>query len=178
MRKIVFKYGVIAGGLMIAVMLAPFYLQDAEEMTANMRLGEIVGYAVMIVAMGLVFFAVREHRDRNLGGVMPFRTGLLTGLAVTAVAATLVGLATTAGTVWIGPERTHEFMLAYVEYSLGADAPPEAVAAAIKEYEASKALWLNPWFQGFVMFATVVPIGLVMSLVSAAVLRPRHSRSD
>lgn len=173
MKRVVLKYGAISGGLMSAVILAPFFFQDPGAMLEEMRLGEIVGYTTMIVAMGLVFFALREHRDRNLGGVMPFRTGLLVGLAVTLVAAVLYGLATTAGYMWIGPERTHEFMLAYIEYSMGPGASADALAAAVAEYESQRDLWLNPWFQGFVMFATVVPIGLVVSLISAAVLRPK-----
>lgn len=167
MRNLVLKYGGLIAAILIAVMLVPLAFQTTDQMIANMDLGEIVGYTTMIVATGLIFFALREHRNRNLGGVMSFRTGFLTGLAVSAVAAVLFGLATALFYAWIGPERTHEFMQAYVV------ARSEDASAALAAYESQRGLWGNPLFQGFVMFATVFPIGLVMSLVSAAVLRAR-----
>lgn len=169
MFKTVMKYGSIAGGVLAAVLIAPWFFRDQDAMLESMRLGEIVGYTTMLVATGLVFFALREHRARNLGGVMPFRTGLLTGIAVSAVAAGLFGLATVVLYAWMGPERTHAFMLAYVEYSAGTGDPETAMV----QYESMRHLWANPWFQGFVMFATVFPIGVVWSLVSAALLRSR-----
>lgn len=173
MRNLVLKYGSLIAAILIAVMLVPLAFQTTDEIIANMELGEIVGYTTMIVATGLIFFALREHRNRNLGGVMNFRTGFLTGLAVSAVAAVLFGAATALFYVWFGPDRTHEFMQAYVVYSLGPSATPDDVSTALAAYESQRGLWGNPLFQGFVMFATVFPIGLVMSLASAAVLRAR-----
>lgn len=175
MRTIMLKYGFIAAAIMTAVIILPFAIRDPENLLENMGWGEVVGYTTMIVAMSLIFFALKEHRERNLGGVMRFRTGLLTGLAVTLVAALLFGLATAGLYAWMGPERTDEFMHAYIRYSAGADASPQELAEAMASYEAQRNLWLNPFFQGFVMFGTIVPIGLVISLISAAVLRPRAS---
>jgi hypothetical protein len=174
MRNLVLKYGGLIAAILTVVMLVPLAFQSTDEMIANMELGEIVGYATMIVAMGLVYFALREHRNRNLGGVMGFRTGFLTGLAVSAVAALLFGAATALLYAWLGPDRTHEFMQAYVIHSLGPSATPDDVSAALAAYESQRGLWGNPLFQGFVMVATVFPIGLVVSLVSAAALRARN----
>lgn len=167
MRNLVLKYGGLIAAILTAVMLVPLAFQTTDEMIANMELGEIVGYTTMVVAMGLIFFALREHRNRNLGGVMTFRTGFLTGLAVSAVAAVLFGLAAALFYAWLGPERTHEFMQAYVA------AKADDVPAELATYESQRGLWGNPLFQGFVMFATVLPIGLVMSFAAAAVLRTR-----
>lgn len=171
MLKSALKYGLIAAALMIAVIVIPFWLQSPERRLEQMGWGEIVGYATMVVALSLIFFALREHRKRT--GTLSFRTGLALGLAVTAIAAAAFGLATTGLYYSMGPEETDAFMRAYVEYSVGDEATAEEVARAHREYESNRRLWLNPWFQGFVMFATVALLGIVVSLPAAWLLRTR-----
>lgn len=160
MRKTVGKYGVLAAGLMSALMIGPYLVMDVGALVAGSAWIEVVGYAAILAAMTLVFFAIREHRERNLGGRLRFRTGLLLGLSVTTVAALLFGLATVLLYAWLGPEQTDALMQAYVERSGGGT-----------DYESQRALWLNPWFQGAVMAATALPVGVIVSLVSAALLR-------
>ncbi len=170
MLKLALKYGLIAAAIMIAVIIVPFYWQDQDPaaLSERMKLGEIVGFLTMALAMALVYFALREQRSR-LGGRLGFWQGVLTGAATTMVAATVFGLATTLLYVAMGPERTYEFMQLYIQYSAGAD--EMARAQALAEFEANRGLWLSPWFNGALMFATVVPIGLLLTLISAWWLR-------
>lgn len=176
MLKTAFKYGLIAAALMTAVIIIPFWLRDPERLLEQMGWGEVVGYATMIVALGLVFLALREHRGR--AGSLTFLGGLGLGLAVTAVAAAAFGLATTGLYYGMGPERTDDFMRAYVEHTAGSEASAEELARALTEYEGQRHLWLNPWFQGFVMFATVAGLGVVVSLLAAGLLRTRRPAQE
>lgn len=171
MLKTVCKYGLIAAALMVAVIVVPFWLQSPERRLEQMGWGEVVGYATMVVALSLIFFALREHRRRT--GRLSFRTGLALGLGVTGIAAGAFGLATTGLHYSMGPEENDAFMRAYVEHSAGPEATTEEIARAHREYESNRHLWLNPWFQGFVMFATVALLGIVVSLLAAWLLRTR-----
>jgi hypothetical protein len=171
MFKTAIKFGAIAGTIIIAAIIVPFWWQsvdailaDPEGFKASMRRGEVVGYLSMLVAMSLVFFAMREHRNRQ-GGSLRFLQGLKLGVLVTLIAATLFGLATGILYASMGVEQTDAFMRLYMEHAAGPDAAAQAKALA--DYEANRDLWLNHWFQGFVMFATVVPIGVLVSLPSA-----------
>jgi hypothetical protein len=171
MLKTAVKFGVISGAIIIAAIIVPFWWQsvdailaDPEGFKASMRRGEVVGYLSMLVAMSLVFFAMREHRNR-LGGSLGFLQGMKVGVLVTLVSATLFGVATGIMYAAMGVEHTDAFMRLYMEHAAGAD--PVAQARALADYEANRDLWLNHWFQGFVMFATVVPIGVLVSLPSA-----------
>lgn len=171
MEKVVAKYGLGAALIMGALVIVPFWLADPADATTNLGLKEILGYATMVVAMSLVFFAIREYRgavDR-----LTFVRGFAVGAGVTLVAALGFGLATVGlYGVLMSPDQIDGFMRAYVEQSAGAD--PDAVAAALQQHEANRRLWQNPWFQGLVMFGTVLPIGLVASTISALVLRARR----
>lgn len=173
MPKLALKYGSIAAAIMIAVIILPFWLRSPDELLAGMKWGERIGYATMLLAMGLVYFAIREYRERHGGGVLGFGKGLQVGTSVSLVAALVFGLATVALYTAMGPERIDAFMRLYMEYMAGEGATPEALAKALSDYEAQRQLWLNPWFQGLLMFATVLPIGLAVSLVSAWLLRRR-----
>lgn len=172
MLKTSLKYGLIAAALMIAVIIVPFWVQDIDRLLERMGWGQVVGYATMVVALGLIFFALREHRNRV--GELSFAGGLGLGLAITGVAAGAFGIATSALYYAMGPEETERFMRAYVEYSAGAGASSGQIAQALAEYEAQRHLWLNPWFQGALMFATVALLGLVVSVLAAWLLRTRR----
>lgn len=170
MRNVIVKYGITAALVMGALMIVPFWLGGPSKATEGLGLKEVLGYATMVVAMSLVFFAIREYRsavDR-----LTFVRGFAVGAGVTLVAALGFGLATVLlYAVLMSPEQIDGFMRAYVEQSAGADS--EAVATALQDYEANRHLWQNPWFQGLVMFGTVLPIGLMASTVSALILRSR-----
>ncbi len=175
MFNIALKYGLIAAAVLIAAIILPFWFQnieaiasDPEAFKARMRWSEVVGYLTMLVAMGLIFFALREYRTR-LGGALGFGAGLKLGALVSLIAATLFGAATAALYAAMGPEQTDAFMRLYMEHAAGAD--PAAQAKALADYEANRGMWLNPAFQAFIMFATVFPIGVLVSLVSAWWLR-------
>lgn len=161
MMKTAFKYGLIIAAVIVAITLIPFLLQSPESRLQNMGWAETVGYAVMVAAFGLVFLALKEHRGH--AGDLTFRAGLGLGLAITGIAAAIFGLATTGIYYSMGPQETDAFMRAYVESS-GAD---------LDQYEQNRHLWLNPWFQGFVMFATLAVIGAAVSLVAAWLMRDK-----
>jgi len=171
MLKVSGKYGAIAALLMTAVIILPFWWQSPEALLQRMQLGQVVGYLTMLLAMGLIHFALREYRDKHRGGRLRFWEGCRLGVLTSVIAAGLFGLATVALYAAMGPERTDEFMRLYVAFAAGEQAAPEQLARAMEQYEAHRALYLNPWFQGLLMFATVLPIGLLVSLVSAWLLR-------
>jgi hypothetical protein len=172
MLKTVLKYGLIAAALMIAVIILSFWWQGVDRVIERMDMRAVVGYATMVVALGLIFFALREDRSRV--GELPFARGLGLGLAITGVASGLFGLATVALYAAIGPGETDRFLRAYVEHGAAQSGDAEAVIAAVADYEAGLHLWLNPWFHGLVMFITVALLGVVISLLASWLLRTRR----
>ncbi len=175
MLKAALVWGVIAAAIMIAAIIVPFWFQDLEAMLADpeimkaaMSRNERIGYLTMFVAMGLVAVALWRHRAAQ-DGCLSFLDGLKLGTLTSLVAALLFGLATVVLYLALGPEQSDAFMRVYMEHAAGSD--PAAQAQALATYESQRGLWLNPWFQGFVMFATVLPIGVLVSLVAALVLR-------
>jgi hypothetical protein len=64
MRRIVLTYGLIAGGILSAMLLLTLPFQDE----IGFDRGVILGYTTMVLAFLMVYFGVRSYRDGLAGG--------------------------------------------------------------------------------------------------------------
>ena len=167
MTNIIFLFGTLSGLIVTSTLLAAFTLLGAEPAPGS----EWLGYLGMIVALSLIFVGVKRYRDRELGGVIRFLPAFLMGLAIAAVASVIyvlvweVYMAATGGA----------FMDAYITHMVeGARAKGMAEAdlnKMIAEMNAFKAQYANPLYRMAVTFMEIFPVGFLIALISAALLR-------
>lgn len=164
MFRIMLVYGAIAGVVIIAVMLA--------GMAMNGGAGSMVqGYLTMLVVLSLIFVGVKRYRDKDLGGVIKFLPAFGLGVGIAAVAGVFYVLS------WEASLQMTDF--AWMEsYKQGAIAGYEAkgltgdeLAEKVATLEAMMASYTNPFFRLPMTFLEIFPVGLVVALVSAALLR-------
>ena len=163
-------YGLIAGGIMLAFFGSVMAVQGKDYLSPeSYHLNEIVGYATMIVALSMVFFGTRHYRNHVGGGTMTFGQGFKVGSLISFIAALVFGIFTVMlFTVFI-PDLGERYLEVYREMAeVGGD---PALQAQLQELEANKDLFLNPGFQGFLMFITVFMIGEVIAIISALFLK-------
>ena len=81
MKRIVWTFGLIAGGIMAAMMALtmPFMEQIGDK-------GEIVGYSSMILAFLMVYFGIRSYRDNVMAGQIGFGRAFKVGILITLIA--------------------------------------------------------------------------------------------
>jgi hypothetical protein len=166
MSRIAFIYGAIAGSIVIGTMIVSFIL-GADHGDSSL----VFGYLIMIVALSLIFVGVKQYRDRNGGGVIKFGPALLLGLMIAVVA----GVFYVVG--WEGylAATDYAFMPAYVDQMIearkAAGLAGSALDAEIAKLEAMEDQYANPLFRMPMTFIEIFPVGLVIALVSAAILR-------
>lgn len=166
MGRIALAYGGIAGLIVVSSIVIGF-LMGADHGDGGMMLG----YLIMIVALTLIFLGVKQFRDRNNGGVIKFGPAFLMGLMIAAVA----GVFYVGG--WEGylAATNYTFMDNYVEQTLKAkEAAGLAGEALAREAEKLKAMaegYKNPFYRAGITFLEIFPVGLVIALISAALLR-------
>jgi len=137
--------------------------------------GEIIGYSSMIVAMALIFFAVKNHRDRINEGVIGFGEAMKIGLSLSTIGGLAWGLYNFVFVTWIMPDFNEQ----YVAYAEGLEVGTAAFEA---KYEAlmsgSGSFMYTPIGGTIVMFMTVFLIGFVISIISALVLQSKHKMAE
>jgi hypothetical protein len=157
-----FIYGGIAGVVAIAAIVAGMQLGNHSMW---------FGYLAMLVSLSLIFVGVKRYRDVECGGVIGFGRAFAVGLAIAIVA----GLVYVAGWETYQALSGIDFM---ADYSAGTIAEMRANGASEREIAAStaelrelSANYDNPLFRLPMVFAEIFPVGLIVALGSAAVLR-------
>ncbi|MEO1241470.1 MAG: DUF4199 domain-containing protein [Pseudomonadota bacterium] len=167
MIKIALIYGAIAGAIVIGIMT--FGIASSENGSAQSS--QAFGYLIMLVALSLIFIGVKQYRDRDQGGVIKFGPAFLLGLSIASVS----------GLVYVAGWETYLAFSDYAfisEYAAGViEAKREAGASAAElekiaaEMEKMVKNYGNPLFRLPLTFMEIFPVGLIIALISAALLR-------
>jgi hypothetical protein len=165
MIKIAAVYGAAAGSIVIASILVGFLL-GADHGAGSLALG----YAIMIVALTMIFMGVKGYRDRTLGGVIKFGPAFGLGLMIAVVS----GLFYVVGWEIYLAATDYSFMPAYVEQAIAqkkaAGLAGPALETAVAGLEKMAENYKNPAFRVGVTFMEIFPVGVAVALVSAALL--------
>jgi hypothetical protein len=168
MKKTVLTFGLIAG-LMISV------LMDGSLILAN-KIGSghnsmLLGYAMMVASFLLIYFGVRSYRDNNLGGQISFGRAFACGILIALI--TTVCYVATWEVIYFNfmPHFMDSYFAAQIAkvQASGLDAATVATkVAAIKSMQES---YQNPLVNMAYTFIEPLPVGLIITMISAAVLR-------
>jgi hypothetical protein len=167
MSRVILVYGAIGGvivalGLLLGMVAVP---------DGGGSIGMIVGYLTMLVALTMVFVGVKRHRDVEGGGVIRFWPAFGLGLAIAAVAS-LFYVCAWEVYMWHSDYRFMDDYIAKTIADMRANGAPAAeIATFATEMDGFARDYANPLYRMVVTFSEIAPVGLLVSLVSAAVLR-------
>lgn len=175
MRKIVLVYGSISGLLMISMFIVSFSLMEQGILTfAN---SELFGYTTMIIVLSLIFFGVKSFRDKHNNGAMTFGKGFKVGISIAAVASLFYagGWEIYYNTV---PGLKDTFMQRYTDLTIKKmqhdGKSQEAINEKLEEMKMFTELYKNPFIRFGMTLLEIFPVGLVITLVSAGILRKKE----
>jgi len=163
MQRTILIHGLASGVIIILGIISTIVLSAPHSLW--------LGYLIMLVGLSAVLLAIKSHRDKALGGVIKFWPAFLIGLAVAAVASVAYVL------IWEGYlALTHyRFMDDYTASTLAAKKAAGLSGAAYDklaaELDAMRQSYANPLYRLPMTFIEIFPVGLLVALVSAALLR-------
>ncbi|MBC2776528.1 DUF4199 domain-containing protein [Parasphingopyxis marina] len=167
MGRYAFLYGGLSGLVVIAAMLLGIVASDSQGFFAS----EWFGYLIMLIALSLIFIGIKRYRDIERGGVIRFGRAFGLGLGIAAIAALVYVL------VWESYLYTTDYafidryIAAIVESARAEGLTGAALAAKLAEMDALRENYGNPLFRLPMTFLEIFPIGLIVALISAAILR-------
>jgi len=164
--KYAFVYGAIGGAIAISIISAILAL-DLSNHTSSVWFG----YLVMLASLSLIFVGMKRYRDVECGGVIRFWRALGLGVAMAAVAGLIYALGWEVFVAASGYDFISDYSRAMVEGMRAEGATQAAIDAKVAELGQMATMYNNPPIRIAMIFVEIFPVGLLVALVSAALLR-------
>jgi hypothetical protein len=168
MFSYILRYGIIAGLIIGIPMIWRMLAAKPGEVPV---VGMLLTYLVMLVALTAVFLGTKAYRDKVLGGVIRFLPALGLGLGISAIASLVYVVCWEVSSAYSSFDFI-AFYKAYMIDSVKATNPsPEALRKTVADAEAFAVMYANPLYRMPMTFIEMFPVGVLVSLISAAILR-------
>ena len=175
MKRVVLTFGLISGAV-LAVMMT-INVAFAEKIGFDK--GVIIGYTTMVLAFLLVFFGIRSYRDTIGQGRISFLRALSVGLLIMAIAC--VCYVVTWEIVYFNfmPDFIDKYMAYATQDLRNSGKPPADIELQIQEMNRMMTLYKNNFLVNLAFtFLEPLPVGVVMTFISALILRRREPKES
>jgi len=167
MKKTVLTFGLISGLIVSVLMGGTLILADKIGLGHSMA----VGYTMMVASFLLIYFGIRSYRDNTLAGQISFGRAFACGILISLIA-TVCYVA-----MWeilyfnFMPHFMDSYFAAEIQKVQLAGLDPATTAAKVADIQHSQQLYQNPFVNMAYTFLEPLPVGLIITLISAALLR-------
>lgn len=164
------RYALIYGGLSGLTIIASIIIGLMAD-GGGFFSSEWFGYLIMLIALSLIFVGIKRYRDIDRGGVIGFGRAFGLGL----------GIAIVSGLIYVAMWEVYLYVTDYgfierytaavIESARAEGLTGARLEAKIAEMNALEQSYANPLFRLPMTFMEIFPVGLVVALISAAILR-------
>jgi hypothetical protein len=175
MKRIVLTFGLISGAILSAMMFATLPFVDK----IGFNNGMVIGYTTMVLAFLLVFFGIRSYRENVGGGQISFGRAIGIGLLIVAISS--VCYVVTWEIIYHAflPDFGEKYAAHAIEKLRNSGKPPAEITAEVEKMQRMMTLYNNNIFVNVLITLTEpLPVGLVMALISALILRKREPKES
>ena len=165
MKKTVLTFGLISGAIMTAMMFGTLPFTNSAWLQANSM---VIGYTTMVLSFMLVFFGIRSYRENIGGGTITFGRAFAVGILITLISS--LSYVVTWEIMYFGvPSFGERFMTMCVAHIQNSGASPETIQTHLNQLKYLD----NPFINAALTFTEPFPIGLIITLISALILRKK-----
>ena len=167
MKKTVLTFGLISG-VMISVLMGGSLVIASKIGSAHSL---ILGYTMMVASFLLIYFGIRSYRDNTLAGQISFGRAFACGILITLI--TTVFYVAMWEVLYFNfmPHFMDSYFAAQIQQVQSSGLDPATTAAKIADIQHSQQLYQNPFVNMAYTFMEPLPVGVLITLISAAVLR-------
>ena len=171
MKRVVLVFGVLSG--LISAVLMSITMPLMKKGVINHDNGWVIGYTAIVLSFVLVFFGIRAYRENN-GGTITFRRAFAVGILITLISCAFYIASWEVIYFNYMPDFVENYATQFGNKMRATGARDAAIAAKMDEVRKMKPLYDNPLTNAALTFLEPFPVGLIITLISAAVLRKRE----
>lgn len=166
-------FGLIAGLIVTTLMLVSMPLMGNG--TISFENGELFGYATMIIALSMIHFGVKSFRDNHNEGVISFGKAFQVGILITAIAAVIYASGWEVYVSTSSSDFMEQYTTQYLEQMEKEGASTEEIDQMHIQMNEMAEMYKNPIIRFGMTLMEIVPVGLVITLLSAFLLKRDES---
>lgn len=170
MTSLILRFGTVAGLIVAIPMVWRMLTIDASQSIDPLG-GMLIGYLTMLVALTAVFLGIKRYRDTIKGGTVRFLPAFGIGLGISAVACVFYVVGWEISMAYSEFDFTRYYTNYMIESAKAKGLSGEALAEAVRDAEAFANSYRNPLVRMPMTFVEMFPVGLLVSLLSAGILR-------
>ena len=167
MKKVVLTFGFLSGALSSVMMLATVPFMDQ----IGFDHGAVVGYTAMVISFLFVFFGVRAYREQSGPGPFTFGRGFGVGLLITLISCVFYVATWEVIYFKLSPDFFEKYTAYAVERVRASGGSQQKIDETAKQMQTFKVMYDKPLINAALSFIEPLPVGLLVTLVSAGVLR-------
>lgn len=168
MKKNVLVFGLISGLVITAFAV---YSSINCYYNSNFKSNEVVGYAGMLVAFSFIFLGIKNYRDKFNNGVISFGKAFKVGLFITLIASTFYVLTWVIEYYVFIPDWLDRYCSHMITEAKESGASQLELNKTNTQINTLREMYKNPLFVVLLTYVEVLPVGLVISLISALILK-------
>jgi hypothetical protein len=171
MTKIVLVFGLISGFILAGLVTVIMVL--CLNGKVDLDHGEVLGYTTMVLGFIMVFFGIRSYRENVNRGTITFLKALQVGLLISLITCAFYVASWEIVYHAFIPDFADRYAARVIEEARAHGATAQAIAAKQQEMAEFKQYYANPLINVGMTFMEIFPVGLLMTVVSAAILRKK-----
>jgi len=167
MKRTILTFGVISGVVCSGLMTVSIFFADRIGYGHSM----VVGYTIMVMSFLLVYFGVRSYRDEDCGGSITFGRAFRVGMGIMLITCVFYVIGWEILYHFFMPDFYDKYGAYVMEKARAAGANAAALEAKAAQLQQMKAMYANPIINACMTFIEPFPVGLLITLISAVILR-------
>jgi hypothetical protein len=168
MKKNVLVFGLIAGFIVSCMMVYSVTMcYNREDFDGSM----VLGYTGMLLAFSMIFVGVKNFRDKYNNGVITFGKAFKIGLYISLVASTMYMLVWLVEYYVFVPDFMDKYSAHVLRKAQSGGASQQELQQKAAELAKNTEMYKNPLVVILFTYLEILPVGIVVALISAAILK-------
>jgi hypothetical protein len=175
MKRSILVFGTISGVLISTFMGISMAIMGCGSGDMDGGSGSmIMGFTAMAVAFSFIFVGIKNYRDKQNGGIITFGKGFFLGFMISLIASTLYVITWGVEFHFFMPDFMDKYAAMQVKQAQESTMSAAELNETLKSIESASYNYKhNPFFFAMYTYMEILPVGILITLISALILRKK-----